>query len=75
MESAFLQGDHVLTFNWKKPQIGDVIVFEFGKIYKIKRAVKTSADLIFVAGDNRRVSSRVGPIEVSKIIGKVILKY
>ena len=75
MSPSFYSGDHVLTFNWIKPQAGDVIVFKSGNIYKIKRVIKTSADLIFVAGDNKKLSSKERPARIRAVIGKVILKY
>lgn len=75
MEPAFSEGDHVLTLNWIKPKLGDVVVFQSGKIYKIKRVIKTPANLIFVAGDNRKFSSKERPIGIRDVIGKVILKY
>lgn len=75
MEPAFLDGDHVLTFNWIKPYSGDVVVFKSGNISKIKRVIKTSTDLIFVAGDNRKLSSREKTVRKRDVVGKVILKY
>ena len=75
MEPAFLDSDHVLTFNWIMPQAGDVIVFKSNTKNVIKRVEKIKYGKIFVKGDNRRFSSKVGPIEPSLIIGKVILKY
>ena len=75
MEPAILDGDHVLTFNWIKPKVKDVIVFQSGKIYKIKRVIKTSADLIFVAGDNKEFSTKEKPVKKRDVVGKVIAKY
>jgi len=75
MEPVFYDGDHVLTFNWIKPQIGDVIVLQSGKIYKIKRVIKISANLIFVAGDNKKLSSKVRPVRKKDVIGRVIAEY
>ena len=75
MEPAFYDGDHVLTFNWIKLKTGDVVVFKSGDIWKIKRVIKTSADLIFVAGDNKKFSTKEKPVKKRDIIGKVILRY
>lgn len=75
MEPAFFEGDHVVTLNWIKPKVGDVVVFQSGKIYKIKRIIKAPADLIFVAGDNKKLSSQEKPVERQNVIGKVIVKY
>ena len=75
MEPVFYEGDHVLTFNWKNPKIGEAVVVRVEDRNLIKRVVKIIGAKFIVAGDNKRVSSKVGPIEVSKIIGKVIAKY
>ena len=75
MEPAFYDGDHVLTFNWIKLKTGDVVVFKSGDIWKIKRVIKTSADSVFVAGDNKKLSSREESVERKQVVGKVILKY
>ena len=75
MKPAFYDGDHVLTFNWIKPQDGDVIVFKSNRKNLIKRVKKIKDGKFFIKGDNRRFSSKVDPIESSQIIGKVILKY
>ena len=75
MESAFYNGDHILTFNWIRPKAGDAIVFRKNGKNLIKRVEKIKDGKIFVKGDNRRFSSEMGPIESSQMIGKVILKY
>ena len=75
MEPAFFDGDHVLTFNWLKLQTGDVIVFQSGKTYKIKRVIKISKGLIFVAGDNKEFSTKEKPVNKRDVVGKVIAKY
>ena len=75
MEPAFYDGDHVLTFNWIKPHKDDVVVFNDEGRNLIKRVKKIKDGKFFVRGDNRKYSSKVGPIDPSLIIGKVILKY
>jgi len=75
MEPAFFEGDHVLTFNWFKPKVGEAVVVGIKGRNLIKRVVKIIGAKFIIEGDNRKVSSRVGLIEASKIIGKVILKY
>ena len=75
MEPDYLPGDHVLTFNWILPKIYNVIVFEKDGTFYLKRIVKIKKDLIFVKGDNNKVSSKIGPIRSLQLIGKVILKY
>jgi signal peptidase I len=43
--------------------------------YYIKRITKISGQSVFVQGDNKKLSSKVGPIKKGQIIGKVVLKY
>lgn len=75
MEPAFLEGDHVVTANWIKPKIGDVVVFRANGQNLIKRVEKIVDEKIFVQGDNRKLSSKIGSVEAFQIVGKVILKY
>lgn len=75
MEPAFIEGDHVLTLNWIKPQAGDVIVFKSSEKNLIKRIEIIKDGKILVKGDNQRLSSKIAPIKTTQIIGKVILKY
>lgn len=75
MEPAFSEGDHVLTFNWIKPKVGEVIVFKSGTILKIKRVYKILGMRILVRGDNRKSSSDEKSINAKNLIGKIILKY
>lgn len=75
MIPTFIPGDHVLTFNWIKPKLSDVIVFYKEKKYFIKRVKKIEADLIYIEGDNVKSSASLGPIAKKQIRGRVILKY
>ena len=75
MEPAFYDGDHVLTFNWIRPHTGDVVVFRSNGKNLIKRIEKIKSGIIYVKGDNRKFSSKVGPVKSDQIIGKVIAKY
>ena len=75
MMPAYKPGDHVLTFNWVGVKKGDVIVFRQGKIKMIKRVKKIEGGKVFVEGDNKKESAKIGPIPSSQIVGKVILKY
>ena len=45
------------------------------KAYFVKRVRKISGRHIFVEGDNKKMSAKVGSIKVGQIVGKVILKY
>jgi phage repressor protein C with HTH and peptisase S24 domain len=75
MMPAFKPGDHVLTFNWIKPAIGDVVVFRKGSKDFIKRIDKIENGQVFVSGDNKKESAKFGSISQKEIIGKVVLKY
>lgn len=75
MEPAFMEFDRVLTFNFGALQQGSVVVLNFrGKIY-LKRIVKINKEKIYVGGDNKKLSSRIGPVTKADIIGRVFLKY
>lgn len=75
MLPAFKPGDRVVTFNWAKPKIGDVVVFKEGEKNFIKRVKNIKGTTYYVFGDNKKESSRVAPFSKNKIIGKVIYKY
>lgn len=74
MEPKFSEGDHVLTFNWAKPGKGDVVVFKYKEVFFVKR-IKSVSNMIYVEGDNKKLSSRIDPLDRSMIIGKVIARY
>lgn len=75
MLPAFKSGEHVLSLNWVEPKVGDVIVFKNKGRYFIKRIDKFIDNYVYVSGDNKVKSSRVGPIKKGMIVGKVIMKY
>ncbi len=75
MEPYLFDGDHVLTFNWIGAKAEDVIVYKKGDDFWIKRIKRLAKNKVYLAGDNRKLSSRIGPIEKETIVGKVILKY
>ena len=75
MEPFLSQDDHVLTFNWVRPRVGDVVVFKVGNNYLVKRIAKVSSGEVTVKGDHQALSSKVAPINKSQIAGKVVLRY
>ena len=76
MEPVLRPRDRVLTFNWvRRIMIGDVIVFKRGNKNYLKRVQKIRENLVYVSGDNRLQSAKMGPVDPEQIIGKVILKY
>ena len=72
------EGQEVLTFNWGKVKVGDVVVIKHDSKEIIKRIEKIGEDKIFVKGDNKRESTdsrHFGSIDQSQIIGKVIYYF
>lgn len=66
------EGQEVLTFNWSKIKIRDIVVV---KGEKIKRVQKIMGSKVYLVGDNRTESTdsrHFGPVDISQIIGKVI---
>jgi len=75
MEPSFREGERVLTFNWNKPRLGNVIVFkQKGKFY-IKRIELITVGKVTVLGDNKKLSSKSKPVDFRQVVGRVILKY
>ena len=75
MEPLYVEGDHVLVFNWVQPKIGDVVVVRDNSVYLVKRVIKTSRSRFLVRGDNRLLSSSAIDVGKNDLIGKVVLKY
>lgn len=75
MIPLYKPGDHVLTYNWPRIKKGDVIVFTDRGMKLIKRVVAIDGDSFYVSGDNKKESSKVGPVRKDEIVGKVLLKY
>ncbi|MDP2632425.1 MAG: S24/S26 family peptidase [Candidatus Curtissbacteria bacterium] len=68
-------GDYVVTFNWTDVRAGDVVIFKLNGKNHIKRVQKKLKDIVEVAGDNEKESSRVAPVRRADIIGRVVLLY
>lgn len=77
MLPAYKQGDHILTLNWGKIKVGDVVVFSDDKsrVYFIKRIYKKVYNNVYICGDNVAKSAKMKPIERAQIVGKVVFKY
>jgi len=75
MEPSYREGERVLTFNWGKPRLGDVIVFKQKDKFYIKRVELITAGKITVSGDNKKLSSKFKPIDLRQVVGRVVLKY
>ena len=68
-------GDYIVTLNWFNLANDDVVVFRWKDTNYLKRVKKVIKDTVYVAGDNERESSKVGPVKKSDIIGRVVLLY
>lgn len=69
------EGQEVLTFNWSKPKVGDIVV-EKGK--KIKRVQRITGNKVYLVGDNLAESTdsrHFGPVDQSQVIGKVLYYF
>lgn len=75
MLPAYKPGDHVLTFNWSRIKVRDVIVFRKGVRNYLKRVRRIQGDRLYVIGDNTKESTAMGSVNRLGIIGKVIGKY
>ena len=79
MQPVIRDGELCLVNRWaylfKKPQIGDIVVFDSsGKLF-CKRIAAIERDLFTMLGDNRADSldsSALGPISAKSIIGRVV---
>lgn len=72
MSPTLKKGQEVLTFNWAKPKVGDIVVV---KDQKIKRVQKIMGSKAYLVGDNKPESTdsrHFGSVDISQIIGKVI---
>lgn len=75
MEPGFCEYDRVFTYNWGKIQKGSVVVVGQRSNYFIKRVDKIDGNLVYISGDNKAKSSKIGPIKMSDIVGRVVIKY
>lgn len=56
------------------PKVGDIVVFKYGKKFLIKKIAKIEKERYLVEGENKDDSLKIGKIERSDIVGKVIRK-
>lgn len=79
MLPTLTNGQDVISFNWAylgtKPKVGDVVVIEVDGREIIKRVVEVNGKQVLVEGDNKDESTdsrNFGPVDMDKIIGKVV---
>ena len=78
MYSTLKEGQGVLTFNWGKVKIGDIVVIKYKNREIIKRIKKIEEDRFFVKGDNEKESTdsrHFVSLNKLQIIGKVIYYF
>lgn len=75
MQPYLQEGDHVLSLNFLRVRKGDVIVFKQDNKYLIKRIKKIAGKEYLLAGDNKKDSLEIKPIQKNDIIGKVVFKF
>lgn len=75
MMPGYFEGDHVLTFNWAIPKVGDVVVFQKDCVFLIKKLIKISSDIFEAKGDNQEEGQRIYRFGHKQLVGKVILRY
>ena len=69
------EGQEVLTFNWVKVKVGDVVVIRHHGKEIIKRVQQVKGDKIYAIGDKLDESSdsrHFGAIPGEQIVGKVV---
>ncbi|HLC59288.1 MAG TPA: signal peptidase I [archaeon] len=79
MEPYLKSGDYVvinkMSYSFKNPAKGDVIVFKHVDKFLVKRIGKIIEDGYFVRGDNVKLSNdsrHFGPIDKKSIVGRVV---
>ena len=60
-----------LSFRFRPPQVGDIILFDFGSKKLIKRITQIQERGYLVAGDNRADSLKIDLVAKDKVIAKI----
>jgi nickel-type superoxide dismutase maturation protease len=80
MAPTMVQGDWIWIDRWtldqRRPLVGELVLFELPEDgrWVVKRVQRSSADAIWVLGDNPQQSldsRQFGPISVEQIVGRV----
>lgn len=60
------------AYFFSKPKVGDIVIFNYQGKRLIKRIVKKLSGSFEIAGDNKKDSLNLGPINYQSIEGKVV---
>ena len=63
-----------IPYLFGSPKKGDIIIFKYEKKFLIKKISKVEGGRYLVEGENKNDSLKIGEIERSDIVGKVIRK-
>ncbi len=78
MNPTLKEGQEVLTFNWGKSKVGDVVVIKAGDKEIIKRITKINDRQMLIKGDNEKESTdsrHFGVVNQSQVVGKVLYYF
>ena len=70
MEPSFQKGDYVITRNFGKPRVGDVVVVNYKNKKMLKRVLKIENGKYFVRGDRHPEKTYV--VSRKQIVGKLL---
>jgi signal peptidase I len=71
---SFFMGSSI-PYLFKRPKVGDYILFKSNKKIIVKKLVKIDDGKHFVKGENLLDSKEFNYLNVKEILGKVILKF
>lgn len=77
MSPNLKEGTDILTFNWNKIKVGDVVVIKNEGKEIVKRVQSINGREVFVQGDNKEGSTdsrHFGPINIDQVVGKVVYR-
>ena len=63
-----------IPYLFGSPKKGDIVIFKYEKKFLIKKISKVDSGRYLVEGENKNDSLKIGEIERSDIVGKVIRK-
>lgn len=64
-----------LPFVFRKPRIGDIVIFKSGDRIIVKKISKIESNKYIIKGENEMDSFKFKPIKRNEILGKVVCKF